>query len=749
MTLELEREVTKHKWAEKERARLLAETKLNLKHISALHAVTATASQSLDLDTVLQEVIKKITEIFRFNGTTIFLLDTQTGELHRRASYVSSPENYDQPRVFQRGQGIPGRVAETGKPLIFEDVQSDPLYLELSISKAAQKAGYKFLAQFPIKSKQKIVGIVVCLGKDTRHLMPEEIGLITSMSSQIGIAVENAQLYEDVKRKSKELSALYSIATVVNQSLDIKSVLRSVMHKILEIFSFDAARTRLLSEDGKELRLLAQIGTEHIPPGVIPKIDGSLTGNVFQTGTPYFFEDIQNDPEYHRLALRKLALKGGFRSNFIIPIRVKNKILGVMLFFSKKPHRFSSNEVELVHSIADHVGIAVENSQLYEQTKQQAVELEKSIAETEAAKRELEIDIAERKWAEEALQARYNEIQTLHEISQSVLSLPDLKAALEIILDKALSIGNFDIGSIRLLEPDRKTLKLVASQGYRDPENIQRHQDTIVIVTTGGRTHRTLTMNHPRIEEDIQRCEGLRALKREGVQSAIMVPVRVREEVLGVIRLGSRTKHKFQPNEIRLLEALGNHVGIAVQKARLYEETLSKAKELSALYSVATVINQTLDIESVLRSVMYKVLEIFAFDAARIRLLSDDGKELILLAEEGAEKFTSHSSFPSSRGFNAIILKSGKPFFFEDMQNDPEYHRLSYTKEALKAGFRANFRIPISIKDRIVGVMSFYSKESHRFSPNEVELVKSIANHLGIAIENAQLYEQTKRQAVE
>ncbi len=133
-TLELKREVTEHKWAEKGRARLLAETKLNLKHISALHAVTATASQSLDLDTVLQEVIKKITEIFRFNGTTIFLLDTQTGELHRRASYVSSPENYDQPRVFQRGQGIPGRVAETGEPLIFEDLQSDPLYLELSIS---------------------------------------------------------------------------------------------------------------------------------------------------------------------------------------------------------------------------------------------------------------------------------------------------------------------------------------------------------------------------------------------------------------------------------------------------------------------------------------------------------------------------------------------------------------------------------------------------------------------------------------
>jgi len=159
--------------------------------------------------------------------------------------------------------------------------------------------------------------------------------------------------------------------------------------------------------------------------------------------------------------------------------------------------------------------------------------------------------------------------------------------------------------------------------------------------------------------------------------------------------------------------------------------------------------NQTLDIKSALRSVMYKVMEIFDFDTARIRLLSEDGKELILLAEEGAEKFTSRASFPSSKGFSATVLKTGKPCFFEDIQNDSEYQRVSYSKDALKAGYRANFRIPISVKDKIVGLMTFYSKSPHRFTPNEVELIHSIANHVGIAIENAQLYERTKKQAAE
>ena len=360
-------------------------------------------------------------------------------------------------------------------------------------------------------------------------------------------------------------------------------------------------------------------------------------------------------------------------------------------------------------------------------------------------------EVTEHKQAEEALQARYHEIQTLHEISQSILSLPDLKSTLEVILDKALSVGRFDLGNVRLLDADRQMLGLIASKGYRDPQNAQRHLRNVDETAADGRLLKVLTSKHAWVEEDLSQRPWFRILKREEVQSAVVVPVHAAEEVLGVIQLGSRTQRKFPPNEIRLLEALGNHMGIAIQKARLYEETLSKAKELSALYSVATVVNQSLDIETVLNSVMYKVLEIFSFDAACVRLLSEDGKELRTLAQEGTENlslFEGRLSLGPKR-LVVLVLNSEKPLYCEDMQNDPEYNRMSYSKRSLMAGFRGSLIFPLKVKNRPIGAMSFYSKSPHRFSPSEVKLIHSIADHMGIAIENAQLYEQTAKQAVE
>ncbi|MCZ6623688.1 MAG: cache domain-containing protein, partial [Deltaproteobacteria bacterium] len=111
------------------------------RELAALYDVTATVNQSLEMEPVLQEVIKKITEIFHFDATRIYLFNTQMDELHLRASFETLPDSFKPPTVVPRGQGVNGRVAETGKPMIFEDAQSDPRYKELSHGKSIEKAG--------------------------------------------------------------------------------------------------------------------------------------------------------------------------------------------------------------------------------------------------------------------------------------------------------------------------------------------------------------------------------------------------------------------------------------------------------------------------------------------------------------------------------------------------------------------------------------------------------------------------------
>jgi signal transduction histidine kinase len=173
--------------------------------LSALYDVTTTVNQSLELNPVLQEVIKKISGIFHFDATRIFLFDLERENLHLQASFETHPELWGQTRVIKRGQGINGKVGETGEPMIFEDVQHDSHYQQLNHTKGMHKLRLRFLALFPVKTKRLCVGTLLCAGQLPRRLTADEIQLLASMTNQIGVAVENASLFAAIRNKSTEL----------------------------------------------------------------------------------------------------------------------------------------------------------------------------------------------------------------------------------------------------------------------------------------------------------------------------------------------------------------------------------------------------------------------------------------------------------------------------------------------------------------------------------------------------------------
>jgi signal transduction histidine kinase/CheY-like chemotaxis protein len=183
--------------------------------------------------------------------------------------------------------------------------------------------------------------------------------------------------------------------------------------------------------------------------------------------------------------------------------------------------------------------------------------------------------------AEESLKARNRELMVLRKISEAILASLDLNSVLEHILEQAIFIGSFDLGNIRLLESNGDTLKVAVVRGYRDPENVASHRAISRTKGSAQSSHfKDQLFQQPCVEEDVQSCDGLRTLKKEGVQSFVQVPVRADGEVLGIIQLAKRTPRKFKNEEVSLWETIGNHMGLAVQRAQLYEETKRQAREL-------------------------------------------------------------------------------------------------------------------------------------------------------------------------
>jgi len=183
--------------------------------------------------------------------------------------------------------------------------------------------------------------------------------------------------------------------------------------------------------------------------------------------------------------------------------------------------------------------------------------------------------------AEESLKERNRELSVLRKISETILGSLDLKIVLDQILEQAMLSGSFDLGNIRLLDSSGDSLEVAVATGYRDPNNVQSHRRLSRTKEAAQSSHFSgLVFEQPCIEEHVRACTGLRTMKKEGVESFVQVPVRAEGEVLGIIQLASRTPRSFSDEEVRLLETVGNHMGIAVQRAQLYEETRRQASEL-------------------------------------------------------------------------------------------------------------------------------------------------------------------------
>ena len=183
--------------------------------------------------------------------------------------------------------------------------------------------------------------------------------------------------------------------------------------------------------------------------------------------------------------------------------------------------------------------------------------------------------------AEESLKERNRELLLLRKISEAILGCLDLKMVLEQILEQAMLSGSFDLGNIRLIDSSGDALEVTVVRGYRDPNNMLSHRRLSRTTEAAHSTHFSgLVFEQPCIEEHVQACTGLRTMKKEGVESFVQVPVCAEGEVLGIIQLASRTPRKFNNEEVELLETIGNQMGIAVQRAQLYEKTRRQAGEL-------------------------------------------------------------------------------------------------------------------------------------------------------------------------
>ena len=395
------------------------------------------------------------------------------------------------------------------------------------------------VAATPVIERGEMTGVVVTFSDVTKHKQAEE-----AIAKKVK---ELAHANAEARARAKEQEALNIVAKAISQSLRRDELLEIALGKVQEVTGRERVSIRLTDPLTGEVKLVAHRGFSRAEiENLLQIVRHQATEQVMASGQPLVIDNARSHSDG---ALRLLPQS---RSVAWIPMKAGAKIVGILGISASSPVSFPEREVEFLQSIGSMLGVALENARLFSETE-----------------------------------ARYQEFQTLHKISRAILDSFDVKVMMERILEQAIEIGRFDIGLIRLLDTKGESLEPVVSRGYRDANNVRSHRTKIDGYTSGAGTSRVIDDKKVHVV-DLTQTSGMRTFRKEGVCKLVAIPLRRHEDVLGVIQLGSRTAREFRDTELRILEAIGGQAGIAIQKARLYEETrraqealAEKAEELA------------------------------------------------------------------------------------------------------------------------------------------------------------------------
>jgi len=271
--------------------------------------------------------------------------------------------------------------------------------------------------------------------------------------------------------------------------------------------------------------------------------------------------------------------------------------------------------------------------------------------------------ITQRKWMEEEFATRFWQLQSFHNISQTILNSTDLKSTLDAILAEILARGAYDTGAIYLVRPAIHGIEAVAWKGYRDPENLQRNPSRAV-------SH-SIQQEKIRVLEDVSEPDGYSRLNREGVRSAVSLPICAGSVVLGIFEVGRRIASKLQLDDIRLLENISNLIGIAIQKAMFHENSERHHNQVQVLYETEKAMTSALDLQSVLDNLLAEIASLLPYSATRLSLWDPTLGELKPVAFHNLNGEEWLRSWPKRRkSLSWTVFQSQSPLVVRNLQTD-------------------------------------------------------------------------------
>ncbi len=333
------------------------------------------------------------------------------------------------------------------------------------------------------------------------------------------------------------LRSFIDISKTLGSTLAVDEVLDLIVRQITEAMSLKGATIRLVNPKTKTLELMASVGLseKYLKKGQV-NLDKSISDAL--SGRPVAISDTASDP---RLQYPKEAQEEGIASLVAIPMVYKGKVIGVMRLVTAEPREFTLDEVDFACAIAELGAQAMVNAQMYE-----------------SRTREL------------------NFLKGLQEVSKAINSALDVKKVLQLLVKTATTALDIKAAAVRLLDEKRQQMELVASYGLSE-RYITKGPVTSDMSISEAMMGKAVSMYD--VAQD-SRATYPKEAAEEGIKSILSVPIALKGNVIGVLRIYTSEYRDFSDDEITFISSLAEQAALAMENARMFQKLKGEYEEL-------------------------------------------------------------------------------------------------------------------------------------------------------------------------
>jgi PAS domain S-box-containing protein len=527
------------------------------------------------------------------------------------------------------------------------------------------------------------------------------------------LARENARLQADMNQRLRETEAVLAISKACSSTLEVREGLRRVCRELTRFIGADTGAVYL--HEPVSDHLIPQAGY-HVPPGLLPTLlatplpfkEQGFHAAIWRERRPILSDDVAADARFSHEMFRLFPHQSGL----VLPLILDGEVAGAFyLVWWAERRRLTERELALVESVAEQATTLLRNVRLLEQAERE--------------RRRLDV---------------------LYEVSRRLAAARDSKSVLARLVDEASNLLGVEAAGIRLLDGDDLVLgartvsaaRIMARAKIKHGESLSGH-----VVARGESIQVSNLASDERFDP-----EHKRGALEEGFQAFLGVPLRLHDRVIGTLNVYTKRCRKFAPDEVSLLSALADQTSLAIYKARLYDETRLREREATQLYDVTSLLASSLDVDWVLDQISGKAVGLLGCDAFGIYMY--DASRGGLTFRRGinlAVELTDNLVLKPGEGVAGRAFESGRAAWTRDRMNDPS---LAYTPAAddliRSKAPRAYLAVPVLIRGDVLGVLVSYFFAPHDFTENEIRLLTTLADHAGIAMDNARHYEDSRAQ---